>query len=313
MNLPRVTIPSTNLVVSAFCYGTARWRLAREENVRAIYAQFREAGGDVLDSAHNYAFWDNATGEPERLIGKLLEGEKRSDVVVLTKGGHYGGAGYVRPARYCSPEMIRSDIRDSLERMQIDCIDLFLLHRDDTRVSVTEYIDALAEEVSAGRIRYFGGSNWTRERFSAANRYAKRVGKPGFVASQPLWNLAHLIPPDNWDHTRLILSDDQAEIAWYEENRFPALPFSPTAEGLFGESPRVRPEYDNDTTHRRMRACKELAKEVGATPNQVALAWLRQHSFPVIPILGTLNPDHLTDALASINVTLTADQLVRLV
>jgi aryl-alcohol dehydrogenase-like predicted oxidoreductase len=246
------------------------------------------------------------------VLGKLVRRDKRSEIVVGTKGGHYGLPGYERPPGYCSPDAIRSDIRDSLERLGLDCIDLYLLHRDDTRVPVTEIIDALAGEVSAGRIRYFGGSNWSRKRFAAANAYAKRVGKPGFVASQPMWNLAHFVPPDNWDHTHQVLNDDPSEIAWYAENNFPAMPFAPTANGGFADPSRLQPRWDNPITRRRIEVCHAIAKELNASPTQVALAWLRQHPFPVIPILGTRSADHLADALASINVVLSSAHLERL-
>lgn len=312
MSLPTLTLPSTDLCVSAFCYGTASWGERPEAEIARLYGQFREAGGNFFDSAHIYAFWANALGEPERVLGRLVRRERRSDIVVGTKGGHPAMNGYDRPANASWPEVIRSDIRDSLDRLKLDSIDLYYLHRDNLDVPVGEIIDCLAAEVDAGRIRYIAGSNWSRHRFVAANAYAKKHGKPGFVASQPLWNLAQFSAPKGWDPTHQVLNDDAAEIAWYAENQFPAIPFTPTANGAFSPGAKVRAQHDTPTTHRRIATAAAIAKDLGVTPTQVALAWLRQHPFPVIPILGTLNPDHLADALASTNVTLSRDQLAQL-
>ncbi len=312
MPLPLITLPHTDLRVSAFCYGTAEWREKSEADIARLYDQFRQAGGNFFDSAHIYSFWAHALGEPERLLGRFVRRDRREEVIVATKGGHYGVKGYERPAMYCSPDTIRSDIRESLDRLQLDHIDLYFLHRDDTRVPVTEIIDCLAAEVSAGRIRYFAGSNWSRKRFTAANSYAQRAGKPGFVASQPMWNVAHFIPPDSWDHTHQVLNDDEAEIAWYAANNFPVVPFAPTVNGGFADPSKLSNKFDNPITRRRLAAAQQIASELGATPNQVALAWLRQHPFPVIPILGTRNAEHLADAFRSVNVMLTPAQLNQL-
>ncbi len=313
MTLPTLAIPSTDLRVSAFCYGTSSWGERPEEEIARLYDQFREAGGNFFDSAHIYAFWANALGEPERVLGRRMRNERRSDIVVGTKGGHPALPGYDRPANATWPEVIRTDIRDSLDRLKLDYIDLYYLHRDNLSVPVGEIIDCLAAEVDAGRIRYFAGSNWSRQRFTAANAYAKKNGKPGFVASQPLWNLAGFTAPVNWDPTHQVLNDDSAEIAWYAENQFPAIPFTPTANGVFAPGTKIRSQYNAPTTHRRIATTIAIAMELSATPTQIALAWLRQHPFPVIPILGTLNAVHLADALASVNMNLTADQLARLV
>jgi aryl-alcohol dehydrogenase-like predicted oxidoreductase len=307
-----VGLPGTDLSVSAFCYGTAGWRENSETDIGRLYEQFREAGGNFFDSAHIYSFWAGALGEPERLLGRFVRRDQRDKIVIATKGGHPAMKGYERPAKASWPEMIRSDIRDSLERLQLDHIDLYFLHRDDMSVPVSEIIDCLADEVAAGRIRYIAGSNWSSKRFAAANAYAQRTGKPRFVASQPMWNLAHFIAPESWDHTHQVLNDDPAEIEWYAQNNFPAVPFAPTANGGFADPSRLKKQYDNAITCRRLEASQTIAKEIGASANQVALAWLRQHPFPVIPILGTTKADHLADALQSARVTMTTDHLARL-
>ncbi len=312
MMLSLKKLPGTDLLVSDFCYGTAEWRPANRDRVRAMYDQFRSAGGNFFDSAHCYAFWRGETGEPERMLGELVANDRRDQIVVSTKGGHYGAPGYDRPDSYCSPGVIAADIQDSLDRLRLEHIDLYFLHRDDPRVPVSEIVDALSEQVAAGRIRYFGGSNWSKERFSAANAYADRAGKPGFVASQPLWNLAHFVAPKSWDHTHVVLNDNAAEIEWYTRTGMPVVPFSPTANGLFADPARMKTQYDNALTRQRRRVCEELSDALRATPNQIALAWLRQQPFPVIPILGSLNPDHLADALSATKVRLTEDQMSRL-
>src|SRR5262249_49753406 len=147
-----------------------------------LYDTFREAGENLFDSAHVYAFWlPGGSGASERALGEIVRRRgDRANVVLATKGGHpHMKGGYERPERYLSPEVIAGDIAESRGRLGVEAIDLYFLHRDDLRVPVSEIMDALEEHIAAGRVREIGASNWTTARIEEANRYAAARGRRG--------------------------------------------------------------------------------------------------------------------------------------
>jgi len=314
--MTRHTLPNTDLAVSAFCYGVMHFgTIARGPEMLDLYGEFREAGGNFFDTAHSYACWrPGGDGASERGLGECLRhfGD-RHDVVISTKGGLFGaGAIYPRPDDCMTPQVIASDITESLDRLQIDTIDLYVLHRDDLRHPVGDIIALLNAEIARGRIRYIGASNWSTDRLTAANAYAAAHSLQGFVTSSPQWNLARPNhPPIAWngdyDTTAHMMTDH--DIAWHGEHRFPVMPWTPSAYGYFAAAAgRNAASFDNPTSRERRERARRLAQELGGTPNQIALAYLRSYDFPVFPILGTMDRAHLTESLAAESTQLTAQQ-----
>src|SRR4051794_1197909 len=135
-------IPRTQLTVSSLCLGTGSFGTGvKGAEMERLYALFREAGGNFFDTAHCYAFWiEGGLGASERGLGECIRrfGDREA-VVIGTKGGHPdNGPSYRRSDRYLAPEVIAADVSDSLERLGVDTIDLYFLHRDDPRVPVGE-------------------------------------------------------------------------------------------------------------------------------------------------------------------------------
>jgi aryl-alcohol dehydrogenase-like predicted oxidoreductase len=303
-------IPHTDLHVSALCYGMGAFGSgAKGAAMERLFAAFREAGGNFFDTAHCYAFWEpEGAGCSERALGHCLRRfGGRDETVIATKGGHPGMEGYPRPDRFMAPELIASDLTESLERLGIETIDLYYLHRDDTRIPVGEIMDAVNHEVQAGRIRTLGASNWSVARIEAANTYAAAHGLHGFVASQPQWSLGE----PNWrsgpDPTMRFATDDDR--AWYAAHSLAVIPYSSTSNGYFATAGQRGKEYQNLTNEARLARAQQLATDLDATPNQIALAYLMCQPFLVVPILGTANPDHLQDALGAVDVRLTPEQV----
>lgn len=302
--MKQMTIPQTDLTVSVFCCGTMPLGgILLGEAGDALLDAYVESGGNFFDTAHCYSFWlEQRDGSSERALADYLRRRNlRGSVVVATKGGHPTEPCYRTVDRYLSPGRIAADIDDSLGRMDIETIDLYWLHRDDLRVPVGEIVDCLNAEVEAGRIRYFAGSNWSGERLREANAYAAAKGCSGFVASQPCWSLA--TRPMVRKMRELTAEDWQ----FHRASGMPVIPFSPTAQGFFAANGTCGKAYDCPENRERLRVVNRAAAELGATPNQVALAWLLGQPFPVIPILGTTNPDHLRDALGALDVTLSTE------
>ena len=291
-----LVIPDTDLRVSAFCLGAMPlWVDTEGAAMDALLDAFVERGGTFFDTAHCYSFWTRAgAGSSERALADYLHRRGLwGQVTVATKGGHPSEPGYRTVEWFLSPGRIAADIDDSLGRMGIDRIDLYWLHRDDPRVPVGEIVDCLNAEVAAGRIRYFAGSNWSGARLEEANAYAAAKGVQGFVASQPCWSAA------SKPMTRTMRELSPEDWEFHRRSGMPVIPYSPTAQGFFATNGERGKAYDLPANRARLAKVNAVARRLGATPNQVALAWLLAQPFPVIPILGTTRIEHLLDALGA--------------
>lgn len=311
--MKRLSLGDGGLEVSELSLGCMQLGTrATGETNDALLDAYREAGGNFLDTAHCYCFWaPGGDGISERVVGEYVRRNKcRDEVVIATKGAHPPVPGYRAVEGYMTPSRLESDIDDSLGRMQIETIDLYWLHRDDPRVSVGEILEMLQAEKQRGRIRCFGGSNWTAERLDEANAYAAEHGIDGFVASQPRWSLLQYetMPREKRLEPGVLLHIGEDDRQRHAASQLPVVCYGPTGNGFFANEGRGPEKFINDENKARAARTKQLADELNATPNQVALAWLQAQPFPVIPILGTANVDHLRDALGVVDVSLTAEQ-----
>lgn len=271
----------------------------------ALLDAWREAGGNVVDTAHIYG-----GGHCERVLGRWMkERGTRERLSIIGKGAHHNV-----DRKRVTPEDIASDLRDSLVRMQTDFVDLYLLHRDDPDVPVGEIVDALNAQMKTGRVRAFGGSNWTPARLAAANAYAAGKGLAGFTASSPHLSLAL---PNGEIWAGCVAAIDTESRDWYAKTQMPLFAWSSQARGFF--SGRFHPGKDTDATVTRVyysdtnwgrfRRAEEFGKRRGRfTANQVALAWVLRQPFPVFALIGPHNVDELRSSLAALELSLTPDE-----
>jgi aryl-alcohol dehydrogenase-like predicted oxidoreductase len=311
-----IELPGTGIRLSQIGLGTANLGVEMtDDDVARLINVYRDAGGTHLDTAHVYAFWTRfGAGSSECAIARYIKANGRGDLVIATKGGHPGLPGYRRVDRWLDPYRIRADIEDSLGRLETDVIDLYYLHRDDTRLPVGEIIETLNEHVRAGTIRSIGASNWTWERIRDANAYASEHGLQGFVASQIQWNLAVAPPPDPQPHGTQGVYAQPADMEFHRTTDIPLVAYSAAGGGMFeraeGEALPLR--YDSPQTHRRSERATEIAASRGATVTQVALAWMLGQPFPCVALTGTSNPDHLSANLAAATLQLSADEIAQI-
>jgi aryl-alcohol dehydrogenase-like predicted oxidoreductase len=273
-----------------------------------------ELGWTAFDTAHGYA-----GGNSERGLGEWMQARgNREEVVIISKGCHHN-----RDRRRVTPFDLASDLHDSLARLQTDYIDLYLLHRDDLAVPVGPIVEALNEHLEAGRIRAFGGSNWTRERIAEANRYAQEHGLRPFVASSPNYGLADQIE-DPWGGGCVTISGpgNREARAWYAARKMPVLAYSSLARGLF--SGRITPEnfeqtkgtldracltaYCHEPNLRRLERALCLSKEKGVSVPQLVLAFMFASPVNVFPIVGAATREELADNLEAFAVTLSQEE-----
>jgi len=266
---------------------------------------WRAMGGNIVDTAHIYG-----GGESERALGLWLEARGcREEMVILSKGAHHNA-----DRRRVTPEDITCDLRDSLARLKVETIDLYMLHRDDPSVPVGPIVEVLNEHLRAGRIRAFGGSNWTPARLEAANAYAASRGLVGFVASSP--NLA-LAPPSEpvWDGC--VSACDPASRAWYARTGMPLFSWSSQARGFF--TGRFSPDALSDETMvrvyftpenwERLRRATELGAARGFAATQVALAWVLHQPFPTYALIGPQSVQELESCATALEIPLTPEEV----
>jgi aryl-alcohol dehydrogenase-like predicted oxidoreductase len=271
-------------------------------------------GGNALDTAHVYA-----GGDSERGIGQwMFERGNRDQVVVISKGCHHNA-----DRKRVTPFDLAADLYDSLARLQTDYIDIYLLHRDDPDRPVGPIVEALNEHWQAGRIRAFGGSNWTHERIQEANEYATTRGLQSFTASSPNFGLAEQVL-DPWGPGCVTLSGPQnvEARAWYEANRMPVFAYSSLARGFFSGriTPRnfkrtqktldraCRTAYCHEVNFKRLERAMALAGELGVTVPQIALAYVLGSPLDVYPLVGAANGDEFAQNVQALDLSLTAAQ-----
>ena len=257
---------------------------------------FLELGGNCFDTARIY-------GNAEEVLGHWIRSRDiREEVVLITKGAH-------TPS--CYPETVTTELVESLDRLQTGYVDVYFLHRDNPDVPVGEFVDVLNEHKDAGRIKVFGGSNWTVERVQEANEYAARNGLTGFTALSNNFSLAQWNAPP-WEGC--ITASDPDSRRWLDEHQMPLFPWSSQARGFFAEG-RATPEnrldaelarcWYSDDNFRRLERAKTLAARKGTVATAIALAYVLHQPFPTFPIIGPLSPQETATSLEALDIDLT--------
>ncbi|MHC3125981.1 aldo/keto reductase [Brevundimonas sp. GN22] len=319
--LKQTQLGRTDLTVSALCLGTNMFGTAYDQaKSTALLDAFVAKGGNFIDTARSYGDWipDAPKGASERAIGEWLKGQDRSKLVIATKGGFFDmRVGDWRPR--ITPEDIAADLNESLEHLSVESIDLYWLHADNPSVPVEPIIDALIAHQKAGRIRYFGASNWSPERIEAAQAYAKSLGHDGFAAVQPFWGLA----------TPNAEGAAAAGYGFYYEDGLqkvhsadlPMVPYAGQSRGVFAKLDQsgedalrddLKAMYLNDANRARLPVIQEIAKAKGVSVNDVVLAYLTSQPLQTVPIVGASSIEQLEETIAASAIVLSADELARL-
>jgi aryl-alcohol dehydrogenase-like predicted oxidoreductase len=238
-----------------------------------MFDDFFERGGNCFDTAFVYG-----GGVMEKLLGQWVKNRGlRNEVVVIAKGAH---------TPQCDPVSLTKQLHESLSRLQTDYADIYFMHRDNPDIPVGEFVDVLNEHLKAGRIRAFGGSNWTSARVAAANRYAKRKGLTGFAAVSNNFSLARMVKP-------VWAGCISADAPWHKRTQIPLFAWSSQARGFFvvgapentADKSLVECWYSEDNFQRQARV-KELAAKRGVSPINIALAYVLNQKFPTFALIG---------------------------
>ncbi|MFS8578596.1 MAG: aldo/keto reductase [Novibacillus thermophilus] len=297
-------ISGLNQRVSELILGTATFHPSNIEEMSGVLDEYIRLGGNILDTAQNYG-----AGDSEKAIGMWLnERKNRQDILILTKGGHPDENG-----SRVNAEAIKYDLFGSLQRLQTDYIDLYLLHRDDPAVPVEPIVEALNEHVEQGLIKAIGVSNWSCERIQEANNYAHAHGLVGFSCSSPHLSLAEPVEP-MWPGC--VFADKRTR-TWHEVTQFPLLSWSALAGGFFtgrflpgrSDHPDIVRVYYSDENWERYRRAEQLALKKGCHTLHIALAYVLRQPFPVGGIIGPRRVEELQSSFEATRIPLSPEEM----
>ena len=307
------SLPDVSGRVSRLVMGSMVFSIENQQRTNELLDRFVEAGGTAVDTARVYS-----KGTSEEAFGNWLkERGNRDDIVVIGKGAHHDSQTLERRVNAAA---IHEDIQISLRSMQLDRMDIYILHKDDEDAPVGPVVEALNEERAAGRIGAFGGSSWTHRRIAEANAHAEAHGLKPFSVSSP--NLALAVPVEPMWTGCVTLAGDPEALDWYEKTRMPIFAWSSQARGFFSgrytpgmtgetmDQQNVIRTYFSDENWERYRRAESLAGEKGCNLRQVALAWVLHQPLDLYALIGPATVDELDDCLGALDVSLTEEELL---
>ena len=290
-----INIKGLTTKLSYIGFGTATFTLEDEEHFHKMLDYYVSQGGNYIDTAR---FYGRGTGiqHTEEMLGRWLAKDGNRDKVILE-------------SKCCNPYMshklemyeemprvgrtfMYDDILFSRDHLGVDCIDLYLMHRDNPKVPVSEIMDTFEEFLRKGWIKAYGMSNWGLERIVEAYEYCEKMAYQGPSVVSPFFSLVKLEKP--WYYR--IPPFKEEWLPWFEEHRDVVISaWSPQGRGFFGNYPQFDPEKADAGTRmsvltptnlaRKERVTK-LAEMKGIRPSQVSLLYVLSQKMPVAAIIG---------------------------
>lgn len=302
-----------NKKVSRIFYGTASMPFMAGEDGSELLDAMYGLGVNTFDIARGY-------GGAEVSVGRWVEERGiREDVVLLSKCGHPDGEGNKR----VNEKAIREDFAMSSKALRTEYIDIYLLHRDDLDVPAGEVVEIMNALYAEGKIRAFGGSNWTHQRIAEANEYAEKHNLIPFTVSSPNFGLADQIQ-DPWGGGCITISGPSNKEArsWYEENQMPVIAYSSLGRGLFSgkiksealeRAPEILDEfalrgYGCPENYERLRRCEEFAERKHCTVPQIAMAWIYSQKLNAFAVVSTSSAKRMQENIEALHIKLTEEE-----
>lgn len=306
---------NTGMDVSPICLGCMsfgdpdtwlhKWALKEEESLQIIKKAI-DLGINFFDTANVYSL-----GKSEEILGKAIKKyTNREDVVIATKvhgkmNDKPNGSGLSRKA-------IMTEIDNSLKRLDMDYVDLYIIHRWDYNTPIEETMEALHDVVKSGKAIYIGASSMAAWQFQKANNVAKQNGWTPFVSMQNHYNLMYR-------------EEEREMLPFCEDQKIAVTPYSPLASGRLTRdwtevTKRSETDFIAESKYGSTEAVdKVIADRVAelATHKQVervhiALAWLLQKEAVTAPVIGATKMAHLEDAVTALSVKLSNEEIAYL-
>ena len=274
-----------------------------------MFDHFYGSGGRIFDTAYIYN-----NGKGDKYLGDWINSRNVEDeIIVLGKGAH---------TPECSPEFIRPQIIESLERLNINKIDIFCLHRDNPDIPVAEFMDALNEVWSEGLIGSLGASNWELNRFSEARDYSAANDKEAFSVLSNNFSLAEMVDPV-WPGC---VGTNNEYLNYLIDNKVMLFPWSSQARGFFIKNkeitsnehfsnPSLEEEirvWHDEKNLKRRKKCFAIAESRNVQPIQVALAYVIQKSPLIFPLIGPRTVLETDSSIAATQLNLSKEEMSEL-
>lgn len=310
-----VKFGNTGLDVSPLCLGTMgfgdpnsgfhEWVL-EEADSREVIKKALDLGINFFDTANVYSY-----GASEEIVGRALNDfAPRDEIVVATK--LYSKMKQRPNSGGLSRKAIFYQVEQSLKRLQMDYIDLYIIHRWDYHTPIEETMKALHDLVVSGKVRYIGASAMYAWQFAKAQAVAEKNGWTKFVSMQ--------------NHLNLLYREEEREMMpLCADQKIAVTPYSPLAAGRLtrdwgAETKRyLTDKTANQKYDKTMEQDREIVARVAqiadnhqSKRSQIALAWLLQKEQVVAPIIGATKESHLLDALPALDLKLTAEEIAYL-
>lgn len=311
--LGRTGLEVSRLCLGCMTYGSPQWRpwVLDEAASRPLFRQALELGITFFDTADMYS-----KGVSEEVTGRALRDfARREDIVVATKVRHGTETGPNKTG--LSRKHIMTAIDASLRRLGMDYVDLYQIHRADPGTPIEETLQALDDVVRAGKALYIGASTMRAWELSKMLHTADRMGLTRFVSMQNHLNLAYR-------------EEEREMMPLCRDEGVGLIPYSPLARGFLaggrrpgklgeqGDTTRAKTDdiadryYFAENDFAVAARVAEVAKERGVKPAQVALAWVLAQPGVAAPIIGASRPAQLDEAVAALDIELSADEIKRL-
>ena len=274
-----------------------------------LWDHWIDVGGNAFDNAHIYG-----GGSMEALLGKWHKSRNNlKDLVIIAKGAHTPN---------CDPKSISTQLTESLDRLQCESADVYIMHRDNLDIPVSEFIDVLNDEKQKGRIKIFGASNWILQRFKEANEWAKLNDKFGFSILNNNLALCKMINP-LWEGC--VSSNDRKILEYLENTNTAHLSWSSQGRGFFLPdeiTKRIEDQitkdeiwrkpgehssgpiscFDSEDNRERKKRANELALNKNTTAQNIAGAWPINLNFPSFALIGPRKIEEIDSSLNNLKI-----------
>lgn len=301
--MKNIKIGRTNWETSAVALGIMRMEALTPEQAATTLDAAKDAGINYIDSADIYG-----SGDSEKVFSQALKqsGVSRDDLYIQSKGGivldpNRSHGSFVFGKRYdFSKQHIIDAVDGILQRMQVDYLDSFLLHRPDPLMEPEEVAEAFDELQTAGKVRHFGVSNFNPQQFEFLQENLDQK----LLINQLQFSIMHTGMVDFGIHANMTDErsiDHDGGILEYSRRKGTTIQtWSPFQYGMFEGT-----FIDNDKFPELNKKLAELADKYGVSKNGIATAWILRHPAEMQVIIGTMNPEHIKDSAAGADVRLT--------
>ncbi|WP_226527339.1 aldo/keto reductase [Metabacillus niabensis] len=312
--MKKVPLGKSNVLISAMCLGCMNFGTRTDEDTAfKLLDYYYDKGGRFLDTANNYAFWEENGygGESEALIGRWLKSRNvRDQIFLATKVGANPTdleLGF-DSAEGLTAKAIHKAVEESLQRLGTDYIDLYYAHIDHRPSPLEETLKALNKLVKEGKVRHIGCSNIHTWRIEQAKNISRNHQWEEYICVQQ--RFSYLRPKPGADFGIQVSANEELLDYCQSRKDFTLLAYSPLLHGTYNTKNQKLPDhYEGPDSMKRIDVLAQVAEDKGATMNQIVLAWMVQMNPRVIPLIAGSSIDQLEENIKALDIHLSPQEM----